>query len=168
MKIHLSIEEKQFLDEVLKELKAYDISSTERKQIKQQIVEHIQEAREHGYDSVDELGDITTFVKDFLEVKGIDLHSKMKQMRNSKNRRGTLFVISLSTLIGTYLISQLLLSMFLTQSFNPLNTNKSFQYNVFYQISDHSWWNVLLISMSVIISMLASGLVVFFTRRRII
>ncbi len=70
------MEEKQFLNEVLEELKQYQISSKNRKDIKQQLLEHIQESHEHGQDSINELGDTTTFVKDFLEINGIDLLSE--------------------------------------------------------------------------------------------
>ncbi len=167
MNIKLSIAEEQFLNEVLKELKQYHISSKDRKNIKQQLLEHIQESREHGQDSINELGDTTTFVRDFLEINGVDLHSEIKQIRKSNNRAGALFVIGLFTLIVTYLISQLILSMFLTESFNPLNTNSLFNYNIFYQISDNSWWNSLLMIISVSISLLVSMLAMFYIRKKI-
>lgn len=95
----------------------------------------------------------------------IDLHSEIKQIRKSKNRTGILFVIGFFTSIVTYLISQLLLSMFLTESFNPLHTNNSFDYNILYQIADNSWWNSLLMITSVSISILISTLIVFYIRK---
>ncbi|MBJ8031545.1 hypothetical protein [Bacillus cereus group sp. N21] len=165
MKMKLSKEETQFLNEILEELKQYQISSKNRKIIKQQLLEHIQECREHGQDSLNDLGDTTTFIKDFLEMNEVDLHSEIKQIRNSKNRTGILFVIGLLTSIVTYLTSQLLLSMFLTESFNPLHTNNSFDYNILYQIADNSWWNSLLMITSVSISILISTLIVFYIRK---
>ncbi|MFI8709287.1 hypothetical protein ACIGHG_19915 [Bacillus sp. NPDC077411] len=165
MNIKLTIEEKQFLSEVLDELKQYQISSKHRKNIKQQLLEHIQESREHGLNSINELGDATTFVKDFLEVNGIDLHSEIKNIRKSKGRTGILFSIGLFTLIVTYLGLQLILSMFLTESFNPLNTNSLFDYNIFYQISDNSWWNFLLMFISLSTSLLVSVFVMFYIRK---
>lgn len=80
MKIVLSRSEKQFLNEVLTELKQYQISSKDRRNIKLQLLEHIQEAREHGDDSLNGLGDSTTFVKDFLDLNEIDLYSEIKQL----------------------------------------------------------------------------------------
>ncbi len=56
MRNRLIGKEKQFLTDVLKELKQYDISLEERENIKRQILEHIQECREHGEDSIDDLG----------------------------------------------------------------------------------------------------------------
>ncbi|PEK33325.1 hypothetical protein CN568_07230 [Bacillus pseudomycoides] len=165
MNMRLNMEETQFLNEVLEELKQYQISSKNRKIIKQQLLEHIQECREHGQDSLNDLGDTTTFIKDFLEMNEIDLHSEIKQIRKSKNRTGILFVIGFFTSIVTYLISQLLLSMFLTESFNPLHTNNSFDYNILYQIADNSWWNYLLMITSVSISILISTLIVFYIRK---
>ncbi|MDZ5609897.1 hypothetical protein U2I54_23285 [Bacillus pseudomycoides] len=165
MKMKLSKEETQFLNEILEELKQYKISSKNRKIIKQQLLEHIQECREHGQDSLNDLGDTTIFIKDFLEMNEIDLHSEIKQIRKSKNRIGILFVIGFLTSIVTYLTSQLILSMFLTESFNPLYTNNSFDYNILYQIADNSWWNSLLMITSISISVLISTLVVFYIRK---
>ncbi|WP_243522842.1 hypothetical protein [Bacillus pseudomycoides] len=165
MNMKLNMEETQFLNEVLEELKQYQISSKNRKIIKQQLLEHIQECREHGQDSINDLGDTTTFIKDFLEMNEIDLHSEIKQIRKSKNRTGILFVIGFFTSIVTYLTSQLLLSMLLTESFNPINTNNSFDYNILYQIADNSWWNSLLMITSISISALISMLVVFYIRK---
>ncbi|WP_459502659.1 hypothetical protein [Bacillus sp. C1] len=165
MNLKLNMEETQFLKEVLEELKQYKVSSKNRKMIKQQILEHIQECREQGQNSISDLGDATTFVKDFLEMNGIDLHSEIKQIRKSKSKKGNLFVIGFFTSICTYFISQLLLSMFLTESFHPLHTNHSFNYNILYQISDDSWWNSLLIIISMTTSVLISMLVVLYIRK---
>ncbi|MBY0597536.1 hypothetical protein [Bacillus bingmayongensis] len=165
MKMKLSKEETQFLNEILEELKQYKISSKNRKIIKQQLLEHIQECREHGQDSLNDLGDTTIFIKDFLEMNEIDLHSEIKQIRKSKNRIGILFVIGFLTSIVTYLTSQLILSMILTESFNPLHTNNSFDYNILYQIADNSWWNSLLMITSISIAVLISTLVVFYIRK---
>jgi hypothetical protein len=167
MNIKLNMGEKQFLNEVLEELKQYQISSKNRKNIKKQLLEHIQESREHSLDSINELGDSHNFVKDFLEMNGIDLHSEIKQIRKSKNKTGVLLAIGFFTLIVTYLISQLLLSMFLTTSFTPLNTNKSFDYNIFYQISNNSWWNSLLMTISITASLLVSVLTIRFVRNKV-
>ncbi|MGE7625190.1 hypothetical protein ACQKMD_19845 [Viridibacillus sp. NPDC096237] len=164
MNIELSLTEKQFLNEVLDELKLYQINSKDRKYIEQQIVEHFQESREHGEDGINELGDTETFVKDFLDINGIDLHTKIKQIRKTNSRMGISFVIGSFTFIVCYLISQLLLSMFLTGSFNPQNNN-SFNYNIFYQISDNFWWNSILMIISFSISSLLCTLVVFYIRR---
>ncbi|MEH6944589.1 hypothetical protein [Bacillus sp. JJ722] len=166
MNSEMSIAEKHFLNEVLEELKEYQISSKDRRNIKQQILEHIQESREHGEDGIYELGDTTTFVKDFLEINGIDLHSEIKQIRKTKSRTGFLFAIGIFTLIGTYLGSQLILSIFLTDSFSPLNTNDSFDYNIFYRISDNSWWNAILMISSISISLLVAMLVMFFVKKK--
>lgn len=163
MTMELSLAEKQYLNEVLKELKQYRISTTERRNIKQQLVEHIQECRDYGIDSIDELGDTTTFIKDFLEIKGIDLHSEIQQIR--KSRPGLSLIIGFCTFIVAYLGSQLILSMFLTDSFNPQNMNATFDYHIIYQISDNAWWNSLLMLMSISISCSISILAVKFIGR---
>ena len=109
--------EPTFLNEVSPKANQYHISSKDRSNIKQQLLEHIQESRELGKDSIKELGNSHELVKDFLEINGIDLHSEIKQIRKSKSRTGILFVIGFFTLILSYLGSQLIFSMFLQ---NPL------------------------------------------------
>lgn len=158
MSMELSLAEKQYLTEVLEELKQYRISSKERKNIKQQLLEHIQESRDNEIGSINDLGDTTTFIKDFLEIKGIDLHSEIKQMR--KSRPGISFVIGFCTFIIAYLACQLILSMFLTDSFNPQKTIPTFDYNIVYQISDVAWWNLFLILISISTSSLISILAI--------
>ena len=165
MNIHLTLAEKQFLHEVMTDLKQYQIHSKDRRNIRLQLLEHIQAAREHGQDSIQELGEPATFVKDFLELNGIDLHSKMKQIQKFKSRPGLLWVTGVCSFILAYLCSQLILSMFLTEAFNPQKTYNSFDYHIFYRISEHSWWNVLLMMISISASLLVSALVVFSMRK---
>jgi hypothetical protein len=166
MNVELSLAEKQFLKEVLEELKHYQVSPKMIKEVKQQLFEHIQESREHGQDSITELGDSTTLVKEFLEMNEVDLHSKIKQIKKTKKKTGTILIIGFTTLIVTYLISQLVLSMFLTESFNPLNTNHSFHYNIFYKISDNSWWNSLLVITSGVTSLTIALCVSYFLQKK--
>lgn len=165
MNMKLNKEEQQFLNEVLEELRQYQISTKARRNIKQQLLEHFQESRDHGGDSLDDLGNTQDFVKDFLEINGIDLHSEIKQARKSKSKTGILFVIGLFPLILTYLGSQLLLSMFLTESFNPQNPDSSFEYNIFYQISENLWWNFLLMMISISSACLVSLVINLFVRK---
>ncbi|PMC35768.1 hypothetical protein CJ195_18495 [Bacillus sp. UMB0899] len=165
MNMKMNREEQQFLNEVLEELRQYQISTKARRNIKQQLLEHIQESREHGRDSIDDLGNTQDFIKDFLEINGIDLHSEIKQVRKSKSKTGVLFLIGFFSLILTYLGSQLLLSMFLTESFNPQNTDSSFKYNLFYQISDNLWWNSLLMMISIFSACLVSLVINLFVRK---
>ncbi|MEI5907929.1 hypothetical protein WAK64_12770 [Bacillus spongiae] len=164
MNNELNFVEKQFLNEVLEELKQYQISQKERRDIKQQIVEHIQESREHGDDSLSDLGDTSTFVKDYLEVNGLDLHSEIKQIRNSNRSRRVVVGSGVMAFVVTYLLSQLLLSMFLTESFNPLN-EPSFQYNLIYLIDDNLWWNSVLLMISLLAASVVSSIVVLFLRK---
>ncbi|EOA3903887.1 hypothetical protein ACH0R4_RS05215 [Bacillus cytotoxicus] len=89
----------------MEELKQYQVSYKNRKIVKQQLLEYMQECREHGQDSLYDLGDTATFVKDFLEMNGINLHSEIKQIRKSQNRTGVLFVIGFFTILVTYLTS---------------------------------------------------------------
>ncbi|WP_214483973.1 hypothetical protein [Bacillus sp. SM2101] len=165
MKMELSIAEQQYVNNVLDELKRYQISSKERSRIKEQLLEHIQEAREHGDDAISELGDPATFITDFLEVNGIDPAAGLKQIQQSKPKKGMLFPIGVLTLIVTYLCTQFIFSMSLTRAFDPTYSNDTFNYNILYQISDNTWWNAMLMVFSLAISLLVSLLVVVYLRK---
>jgi uncharacterized membrane-anchored protein len=159
--------EKQFLRDVLKELKQYDISLEERENIKLQILEHIQECREHGEDSIDDLGTPQLFVKDFIEINEIDLQVKMKQLQNEKGRFSTLFVGGIFIAVITYLISQTTLSLLLTESFNPTNRKTTFNYNLLYRIAENQWWNYVLIMISFTLSVLVFISLVSYKKRKL-
>ncbi|WP_212982106.1 hypothetical protein, partial [Bacillus paramobilis] len=109
----------------------------ERKNIKQQILEHIQECREHGEDSIDDLGTPQLFVQDFLEINEIDLQVKMKRLQNEKAKFNTFILHGIFIAVITYLISQTTFTIFLTGSFNPTNSKNTFQYNLLYRISEN-------------------------------
>ncbi|MGG2933139.1 hypothetical protein ABEO66_02955 [Bacillus pacificus] len=159
--------EKQFLTDVLKELKQYDISLEERENIKRQILEHIQECREHGEDSIDDLGAPQLFVQDFLEINEIDLQVKMKQLQNEKGKSNTLILRGIFIAFITYLVSQTTFSMFLTESFNPTNSKVTFDYNILYRISENQWWNSLLIMSSFTISVVVFISLVNYKKRKL-
>ncbi|UNK18967.1 hypothetical protein MNQ98_02655 [Paenibacillus sp. N3/727] len=165
LNITLSLPEKRFLDEVLKELKQYQISSKDRKNIKEQLLEHIQESREHGEDSLYELGDSTTFVRDFLEVNKVDLHTEIKRIRTSGNLKGILLLTGSVTFAAAYLVLQLVFSMFLTESFNPERTSGNFDYHILYRISDLPWWNAMLIMISLSAALLISIMATLYMRK---
>nr|EEK67525.1 hypothetical protein bcere0006_23330 [Bacillus wiedmannii] len=158
--------EKQFLTDVLKELKQYDISLEERKNIKRQILEHIQECHEHGEDSIDDLGTPQLFVQDYLEINEIDLQVKMKQLKNEKGKLNTSILRGIFIAIITYLISQTIFSIFLTESFNPTISKNAFQYNLLYRISENQWWNALLILTSLTLSVVVYISLVSYKKRK--
>ncbi|AXO93257.1 hypothetical protein J8Y17_12735 [Bacillus cereus] len=166
MRNGLISKEKKFLTDVLKELKQYDISLEERENIKRQILEHIQECREHGEDSIDDLGTPQLFVQDFLEINEIDLQVKMKQLQNEKGKSNTLILRDIFIAIITYLVSQTIFSIFLTESFNSTNSKNAFQYNLLYRISENQWWNTLLIMTSLTLSVLVFISLVSYKKRK--
>ncbi|MGR3762945.1 hypothetical protein [Rossellomorea sp. NS-SX7] len=162
----MTIQEKNYINEVLDELKRYHISSNDRKKVKQQLMEHIQVSREHGLDGIGELGDIETFVKDYMEINEIDLHSHIKSIQTSKIETRRPIVIALLASMAAYLISQLIFSLFLTESFSPLRSS-DYDYNILYRVTEHSWWNVLLILTSLTISLFAGSLILFLHKRKL-
>ncbi|MDA2037330.1 hypothetical protein PDN58_07855 [Bacillus cereus] len=166
MRNGLISKEKKFLTDVLKELKQYDISLEERENIKRQILEHIQECREHGEDSIDDLGTPQLFVQDFLEINEINLQVKMKQLQNEKGKSNTLILRDIFIAIITYLVSQTIFSIFLTESFNSTNSKNAFQYNLLYRISENQWWNALLIMTSLTLSVLVFISLVSYKKRK--
>ncbi|AZJ20646.1 hypothetical protein ACQ3VH_00260 [Bacillus pretiosus] len=167
MRNRLIGKEKQFLTDVLKELKQYDISLEEMENVKRQILEHIQECREHGEDSIDDLGTPQLFVQDYLEINEIDLQVKMKQLKNKKGKLNTSMLRDIFIAVITYLVSQTTLTIFLTGSFNPTNSKNTFQYNLLYRISENQWWNSLLIMISFMLSVAVFISLVSYKKRKL-
>ncbi|WP_042143795.1 hypothetical protein [Paucisalibacillus sp. EB02] len=161
MNVQLTMEEQQFLQEVLAELEELRVGSKERAIVKEQLLEHFQEAHEHGDDSIYRLGDPSTFVQDFLEINGINIQSNTKQTKPKSVR---LTVIGFLTFVATYIISQLCFSLFLTDSFSQ-ERDPTLQYNLFYNISSNTWWNGLLILISITISVILTILAIYYTRK---
>ncbi|MED0989468.1 hypothetical protein [Bacillus nitratireducens] len=167
MRYELNGKEKQFLTDVLKELEQYDISLEERENIKQQILEHIQECRENGEDSINDLGTPQLFVQDFLEINEIDLQAKMRQLQNEKGNLSTFILGGIFIAVITYLISQTTLSLFLTESFNGANSKNTFNYNLLYRIAENQWWNYILIMFSFTLSILVFISLVSYKKRKL-
>ncbi|MBK5487947.1 hypothetical protein JFT95_10590 [Bacillus sp. TH17] len=167
MRNELNGKENQFLTDVLKELKQYDISLEERENIKQQILEHIQECRENGEDSINDLGTPQLFVQDFLEINEIDLQVKMRQLQNEKGNSSTFILDGIFIAVITYLISQTTLSLFLTESFNGTNSKNTFNYNLLYRIAENQWWNYVLIMFSFTLSILVFISLVSYKKRKL-
>ncbi|MFA2563127.1 hypothetical protein [Bacillus wiedmannii] len=167
MRNRLIGKEKQFLTDVLKELKQYDISLEEMENVKRQILEHIQECREHGEDSIDDLGTPQLFVQDYLEINEIDLQVKMKQLKNKKGKLNTSMLRDIFIAVITYLVSQTTLTIFSTGSFNPTNSKNTFQYNLLYRISENQWWNSLLIMISFMLSVAVFISLVSYKKRKL-
>ncbi|EEL70657.1 hypothetical protein ACFVWC_20920 [Bacillus mycoides] len=167
MRNELNGKEKQFLTDVLKELEQYDISLEERENIKQQILEHIQECRENGEDSINDLGTPQLFVQDFLEINEIDLQAKIRQLQNEKGNSSTFILGGIFIAVITYLISQTTLSLFLTESFNGANSKNTFNYNLLYRIAENQWWNYVLIMFSFTLSILVFISLVSYKKRKL-
>jgi hypothetical protein len=165
MKVNLNAEEKQYMEEVLNELRPYKIKSNEQRKIREQIIEHFEESRENDHDGISQLGDVETFVKDYLEINGIDLHTEITKMRRAKSRKGILVAIGICTSLISYFISHILLSMFLTESFNPLNYKGQHDQDI-YEVSN-IWWDSMLFFISISISLVVTVLTVLYTKKRI-
>ncbi|XXM73246.1 hypothetical protein ACQ0QQ_04940 [Lysinibacillus sphaericus] len=162
----LTQEDQQFVNEVVEGLKGYGVRSKDREKVKLQIAEHIQESREYGNDGVEEFGDAETFIKDYLEINEIDVHSRIK--KNLKSNKGAVRTI-LPAIFGAiviYVMSQLIFSLFLTEAFNPLST-PDFKYNLLYRISGNSWWNSFLIMISLGIAVIAGFLIQTASKRSV-
>lgn len=167
MRNELKGKEQQFLTDVLKELKQYDISIEERENIKRQLLEHFQECHEDGEDSLNDLGTPQLFVQDFLEINEIDIRVKMKQFQNENGKSNSLLLSGIFIAFITYLISQTTLSIFLTESYNSTHSKNSFNYNLLYRIAENQWWNYVLIMISFTRSVLVFISLVIYKKRKL-
>ncbi|THE13031.1 hypothetical protein E1I69_09160 [Bacillus timonensis] len=149
--------EKDYVEKVLLELKKYKINKEQLNSIKEQLLDHISSSHENGENSIEQLGDSETLVKDYLEIYGIDKEYPEKQ----KLKPFPFFLGAISFPV-VYLFSQLILSLFLTQSFSQ---QKSFEYNIIYRISEQPWWNTLLVSISLFTALAFSVVITVILRR---
>ncbi|NMO96378.1 hypothetical protein [Paenibacillus lemnae] len=164
MTAKLNEEEQQYLEEVLSGLKHYHVSRKAREGLKAQLVDHFQDAREQGDHGMDTLESSADFIRNYLEVHKLDLYSENRKMRG---RRGGLWKILISGVIiftASYTLLQLLWSIFLTES---LVSGRSLaDYSLLYYISPNSWWNAMLMLISICSSLLISAVSVWMLRRR--
>lgn len=151
--------EKDYLNRVVEELGKFNIDASAVEEVKDQILEHIQESRERGEESLAELDEPTVFVKEYLEVQRIESSSSVKGDR--KKSRSTL-IGGLIAFAVTFVICRLLLSMIPTNLF-PVKKNDL--YVIFY-ISDTPWWDALLTFISFVIALITSECVVAFIKRK--
>ncbi|MEH7225402.1 hypothetical protein V7112_16460 [Bacillus sp. JJ1566] len=151
--------EKDYVEKVLFELKKYKINKEQLDSIREQLLDHISTSHENGETSIEQLGDSEALVKDYLEIYGID----MNHTGTHKSNRISIILGAISFPV-VYLISQLILSLFLTQSFSQ---EKSFDYNIMYRISEQPWWNILLVSISLFSALVISFFLSVILRRRL-
>lgn len=150
--------EKDYVEKVLFELKKYKINKKQLDSIKEQLMDHISSSHENGENSIEQLGDSEALIKDYLEIYGIDIDD----VGNSKSTHSALIFGAISFPV-VYLFSQLIFSLFLTQSFSE---QRSFEYNIIYRISEQPWWNTLLVSISLFSALAFSILLSVILRRR--
>lgn len=91
----------------------------------------------------------------------------MKQLQNVKKKSNTLIIIGIFVAFITYLISQTTLSIFLTESLNPINSENNFNFNLLYRIAENQWWNSILIMISLMVSLLISTILVIYKKRKL-
>ncbi|PJN56601.1 hypothetical protein PAEVO_33250 [Paenibacillus sp. GM2FR] len=168
----LSYEEEQFIANVRRELKRYDITSSQMDEVEEQIQEHLEASREHGEYGLEDLGSPNMYVRDYAEVQGLvrvqdarDLESVPKEP-GPRSGRLSVWGFLKYPLVYTvvYIICQLLFSFSLTTAWVKGYEITSF--NLLYRISDQMWWNMMLIVFSLSISALVTILVYVFGKRK--
>lgn len=90
----------------------------------------------------------------------------MKQLQNKKGKFNTIILSGIFIAVITYLISQTIFSIFLTESFNPIISKNAFEYNLLYRISENQWWNALLILTSLTLSVVVYISLVSYKKRK--
>lgn len=157
MGVELTSEEKEYLKSVSQELISRKSTKKQIHIIEQQLLEHMEESRLHGIDPFEDLETPAEFVKNYLEINQTQSMAQHKRSLSTKQ-----ILLGLSSFIIIYLLSQLILSMFLTTSFSPEFKIADFNYNIFYSISDNLWWNTMLIMISLIAAALITSLIFFY------
>ncbi|MFP7478412.1 hypothetical protein [Terribacillus saccharophilus] len=160
MSVELTQKEKEYMNEVIHELVTGKATQEQIRIIKQQLQEHMEESRLHGFDPFEDLETPPEFVKDYLEINQAKYPQHKKSPLSKKH-----YLVGFLFFSVIYLISQLFLTMFLTQSFSPAYQNADFNYNILYSISDNLWWNTTLIIISLLSALIITSLVGFYSYR---
>ncbi|MFP7494522.1 hypothetical protein SFC66_12090 [Terribacillus saccharophilus] len=161
MTMELTQKEKKYMNDVIQELITMKATQEQIHIIKQQLHEHMEESRLHGIDPFEDLDTSAEFVKDYLEINKVQSPNNKNSILSKMH-----YLMGVSFFTITYLISQLILTMFLTQSFSPAYQNADFNYNILYSISDNLWWNTTLIVISLLSSIIITSLVGVYSLRR--
>ncbi|WP_339266853.1 hypothetical protein NYE54_24540 [Paenibacillus sp. FSL K6-1330] len=168
----LSYEEEQFIAAVRRELKRYEMTSSQVEAVVEQIQEHLEASREHGENGLEDLGSPNMYVRDYAEVQGLvrvqDARDLESVPEEPEPRSGRLSVWGFMkyplVFAAVYILCQLLFSFSLTTAWV-----KGFEitgFNLLYRISDQMWWNMMLIVSSLSISVLVTILVYVFGKRK--
>ncbi|QXE02333.1 hypothetical protein [Terribacillus sp. DMT04] len=161
MGMELTEKEKMYLDDISRELITRKAKKEQVLFIKQQLLEHIEESRLHGIDPFDDLETPAEFVTEYCELNEVQFVSPQKASFPK-----SYYFIGLFSFTVTYLLSQLILTMCLTQTFSPAYQHTNFNYNLLYSISDNLWWNSMLISISLISAAAITSLTVLSIYRK--
>ncbi|MDM5189030.1 hypothetical protein QUF99_17400 [Bacillus sp. DX4.1] len=156
MENKLTKAEKNYIRVVVSELRRFDIDKHAVDEVKQQIIEHIQECHINNEDSLRELGSPKDFVANYVEVNEIN---PILQVKDKRKKTFTSIISIIFSFLITFVMCQFLFSMFLTTS------SHSNDFNLLYHISDHVWWNSLLLCMSFSTSIIVTSLVYVIFRK---
>lgn len=162
MGVEFPRKEKEYIKKVNQELITNKATQEQIYTIEQQLREHMEESRLHGIDPFEDLETPAEFVREFLEINEAQYpHQQIRTLSKKHYLMGFLYFIV------TYLISQLILTMFLTQTFSPSYQNAEFDYNILYSISDNLWWNTTLITISLLSALIITSLVGLFSYHKV-
>lgn len=161
MKNELTSMEKDYIKRMISRLKRSGVNQEVVEEARQQVLEHIQECHSHGDDSLKALGDPVDFAKEYMDINNI-----RPVDRHDYGTKKTIISITVSffMFVICYMLTQLFFTLFLTTTF--LEEDPSFDFNLIYRITEHRWWNALLIMISFSVSVISTLTVYGFTRKR--
>ncbi|MDH6669920.1 hypothetical protein M2277_000564 [Paenibacillus sp. LBL] len=168
----LSYEEEQFITIVRQELKNYDITPHQMEEMVAQIQEHLEACREHGEMGLQDLDSPIIYVRDYAEVQGFSRVSDPSQSTpapkdsGERTSTGRLWGFLKHPLIfaAVYVICQLAFSFSLTTAW--VNGYEITGFHLLYRISDQTWWNMLLILFSLLISSVITLVAYVYDKRK--
>lgn len=160
MGVEFPRKEMEYIKKVNQELISSKATQEQIYTIEQQLREHMEESRLHGINPFDDLETPAEFVREYLEI-----HEVPHQRKNTLSKKH--YLMGFLYFAVTYLVSQLILTMFLTQTFSPSYENADFNYNILYSISDNLWWNTTLITISLLSALFITSLVGLFSYHKV-
>jgi hypothetical protein len=170
MKSDLTVQDQQYINDIMDILKSSGVSPTYREDTKIQLSEYIQEAKLQNEDYLKDLGTPEDFALQFMDTADTKEAVSISRIENDHSyKQGkktfpykSLFSFSLLACIY-YLISQFVTALTLTTSLAPGEYGSDFH---LFSISDNFWWNLLWIGINITIAFVLSALSVKLLSRR--
>ncbi|MCS0670049.1 hypothetical protein [Cytobacillus firmus] len=167
MKSDLTVQEQQYVNQILDILKSSGVSPSYREDAKIQLIEHIREARLHNEDFRKDLGSPEDFALHFMDtaITKEELPGHRIEYPSSSYKKPVSFKTPFAFILlaGFYYFG---LQFITVLAFTPvLAPGIGSEFHLF-KVSDYLWWNLLVIGINALLALVLSGMTMKLLGRR--